>query len=261
MTRSDIPSIPISPWAKASEHVTKSSFKCGISICKSAICSVMCYCLEQCWTGCAKTSFLKAQITPISEKCWRIQSTDNKQWCYLSRLQFKIQRGLGKPWSKTTSNAIKTRSKSLNKGQFLEALDGSSVLTSPRKLASWLALKPPPFRPLWKLGTPPWEHSQLNTLRRKSKGMLKPLCPLQRLPLKQLSYHSWPFKLHKCREAYIKAVVGTNTIHYREAQNVSSTVWGWKVSWLDPWTNYLGKRLLKTNPSDPDPLPDRTQET
>ena len=34
MTRSDIPSIPISPWAKASEHVTMSSFKCGISICK-----------------------------------------------------------------------------------------------------------------------------------------------------------------------------------------------------------------------------------
>ena len=169
MTRSDIPSIPISPWAKASEHVTKSSFKCGISICKSAICSVMCYCLEQCWTGCAKTSFLKAQITPISEKCWRIQSTDNKQWCYLSRLQFKIQRGLGKPWSKTTSNAIKTRSKSLNKGQFLEALDGSSVLTSPRKLARWLALKPPPFRPLWKLGTPPWEHSQLNHTQEEIK--------------------------------------------------------------------------------------------
>lgn len=113
--------------------------KCGISICKRAICSVMCYCLEQCWTSCAKTSFLKAQITPISERCWRTQSGANKQRCYLSRLQIKIQRGLGKPWSKTTSNAISTRSKSLNKGPFLEALDGSSVLTSPRKLASQVA--------------------------------------------------------------------------------------------------------------------------
>lgn len=158
------PFFPISPRAEASARVTVSSFKRGISICKGAICSVMCYCLEQCWMSRAWT-FHKAQITPISEWCWRTErgASRARRQCYLSLPQFKKERAGGNVQVRPPLMQRYVSGANLL-WHILKRL-GSPFPTSLRSSARWPALEAAPWKP-W---TPPWERSQLKHTQEEIK--------------------------------------------------------------------------------------------